>query len=217
VTLAELEKTPGIIAWSERTIAAQKAKKGQSGNEKPQIMSVNAEGVSPLEQMESAMVSINADVAGEVLSRLRTEHWEFMERAVLKVLLRLGFGQDEDDLFHVGGSHDGGIDGIINQDKLGLDQIYVQSKRYKEGTGISRDTIASFIGTMDTKGVTKGVFITASHFTPEAYRAASENRSKQVILINGEELAQMMVQYQIGVTAIKTFTAYKIDENFFED
>jgi len=217
VTLAQLEKTPGLIAWSERTIAAQKAKKGQSSDVKPQIVSGNAEGVSPLEQMESALASLNADVASEVLSRLRTEHWEFMERAVLKVLLRLGFGQDEEDLFHVGGSHDGGIDGIINQDKLGLDQIYVQSKRYKEGAGISRDTIASFIGAMDIKGVNKGVFITASHFTPEARKAVLESRNKQVVLIDGEELAQIMVQNQIGVAAIKSFTVYKIDENFFED
>ena len=217
VTLEDLEATPGLQAWYARSKAAKQAKRGRPESVGDASTSLLSSAGSPLELMEDAMISVNADVAGDLLARLRTEHWSFMERAVLKVLLRLGYGKDEDDLFHVGGPYDGGIDGIINQDKLGLDQIYVQAKRYKEGSGISGDMINAFMGAMDRKGVTKGVFITASHFRPEARKAVVENNNKQIVLIDGEELANLMVEHQIGAAEVKTFTVYKVDENFFDN
>jgi restriction system protein len=217
VNLSALEKTTGLQAWYARTAAAQQAKKGHTTTPTVPHHAVSSEGASPLEQMETAMISLKADVAAELLSRLRTEHWSFMERAVLKILLKLGYGRDEEDLFHVGGPYDGGIDGIINQDKLGLDRIYVQSKRYKEGSGISGATINEFMGAMDRKGVSKGVFLTASHFTPEAKKAVAENNNKQIVLIDGDELTDLMVQYKIGATEVRTFSVFQIDENFFED
>ena len=216
VTLDILEQTDGLIAWDERSKAKQKNK--HSADEKVGITThgIDESGVSPTEQLENAIQTMRAEVASDVLARLRTEHWSFMEHAVLKVLLKMGYGADEDDLNHVGGPNDEGIDGIINQDKLGLEKIYVQSKRYKQGSAISGDTINAFMGAMGRKGVTKGVFITASHFTDGARKAAEENKHQQVILIDGEELAEIMVDYQIGVTEVQTFSIYKLDENFFE-
>jgi restriction system protein len=214
VTLARIQETPGFQEWKSKS--AKQSKKGEATGDNKSTNHIVLDDVSPLEQVESAMEKLRADIADEVLSRMRTEHWEFMERAVLKVLLRLGYGTDEDDLFHVGGPYDGGIDGIINQDKLGLDQIYVQSKRYKAGSGISGNDINAFMGAMDIKGVTKGVFITDSHFTPQALKAAEQNTHKQVVLIDGEELANLMVQHKIGVSELKNYSVYKVDENFFE-
>lgn len=217
VTLKTLEETPGLQAWYARTAAAQQAKKGQQSMAIFPHPAVSSEGSSPLEQMEGAMLSLRADVADELLIRLRAEHWSFMERAVLKILLKLGYGRDEDDLFHVSGPNDEGIDGIINQDKLGLDQVYVQTKRYKEGSKIGGAAINEFMGAMDRKGISKGVFLTASEFTPEAKKAVAENKNKQIVLIDGEELSNLMVDYRIGATEVKTFAVFQIDENFFEE
>jgi restriction system protein len=216
ITLDVLQQTEGIIAWSKRSKEKQLKKKG--GNEGQDISYPAESGdATPSEQVENAVQKMRDDVANNVLDRLRTAHFSFMEHAVLKVLLKMGYGGDEDDLSHVGGPNDEGIDGIINQDKLGLEKIYVQSKRYKQGSAISGDTINAFMGAMGRKGVTKGVFITASHFTDGARKAAEENKHQQVILIDGEELAEIMVDYQIGVTEVQTYTIYKLDENFFED
>ena len=206
-----------MIAWGERSKAKQKNRPSSSENNGAKSDVIDDSGASPSEQLETAMQALRAEVESEILNRLRTEHWSFMERAVLKVLLKLGYGADDDDLSHVGGPNDEGIDGIINQDKLGLDQIFVQSKRYKEGSQISGDTINAFMGAMGRKGVTKGVFITASHFSEGAKKAAEENRHQQVVLIDGQELAKIMVDYLIGVTEVQTFSIYKLDENFFED
>ena len=217
VTLEVLMQTEGLIAWGERSKAKQKNRPSSSENNGAKSDVIDDSGASPSEQLETAMQALRAEVESEILNRLRTEHWSFMERAVLKVLLKLGYGADDDDLSHVGGPNDEGIDGIINQDKLGLDQIFVQSKRYKEGSQISGDTINAFMGAMGRKGVTKGVFITASHFSEGAKKAAEENRHQQVVLIDGQELAKIMVDYLIGVTEVQTFSIYKLDENFFED
>lgn len=216
ITLDVLQQTDGLIAWAKRSKEKQLKKRGSAGGETiPDL--VESDDATPSEQVEIAVQKMRAEVASNVLDRLRTEHWSFMERAVLKVLLKMGYGGDEDDLSHVGGPNDEGIDGIINQDKLGLEKIYVQSKRYKQGSAINGDTINAFMGAMGRKGVTKGVFITASHFTDGARKAAEENKHQQVILIDGEELAEIMVDYQIGVTEVQTYTIYKLDENFFED
>ena len=217
VTLEVFEATEGIIAWAERSREKQQNRKCQNVGTESLPNIAESDGASPTEQLENAVQAMREEVESEILSRIRTEHWSFMERAVLKVLLKLGYGADEDDLSHVGGPNDEGIDGIINQDKLGLDQIYVQSKRYKEGSGISGDTINAFMGAMGRKGVTKGVFITASHFKESALKAAEENKHQQVILIDGAELAKIMVEYQIGATVVNTYSVFKIDENFFDD
>ena len=217
VTLDVLLKTDGLIAWGQRSKAKQEAKKNGDVVTSSVLVSTDVDEESPSEQLEIAAQTLREEVESEILNRLRTEHWSFMERAVLKVLHKLGYGSDENDLLHVGGPNDEGIDGIINQDKLGLDQIFVQSKRYKAGSDITGDTINAFMGAMGRKGVTKGVFITASHFKESAKKAAEENKHQQVILIDGEELARIMVDYKIGVTEVQTYSIYKLDENFFED
>ena len=167
--------------------------------------------------MQDAADALRDEVANQLLERLRGNHWEFMEHAVLKVLYAMGYGSSADELFHVGGPYDGGIDGIIWEDKLGLSRIYVQSKRYQQGASISGGVVSQFIGRMDGSGITKGVFITASHFTPEALKLVEANNNKQVALIDGATLAGIMVDYGVGVTVEAEFRSFKLDENFFDE
>jgi restriction system protein len=216
VTLKDLEETEGLQAWYQRSSELRAAKKQQQGADAGLGTLADSDG-SPLEKMQDAANALRVEVANQLLERLRTEHWTFMERAVLKILYAMGYGASPDVVFHVGGPYDGGIDGIIWEDKLGLDRIYVQSKRYKEGSAISGGALGEFIGRMDTNGITKGVFITASHFTPEAKKVAEQNTAKQVALIDGATLADLMVEHGIGVTVEAEFRSFKLDENFFDE
>jgi restriction system protein len=218
VTLGDLEKTEGIQNWYQRTIELKESRSKSVGT--PNSASTQESGIdygSPIERMQDASDALRAEIANQLLEKLRSMHWEFMEHAVLKVLFAMGYGSSQDELFHVGGPYDGGIDGIIWEDKLGLSRIYVQSKRYQEGSSISGAMVRQFIGRMDETGITKGVFITASHFTPEALKAVETNTSKQVALIDGAALAGIMVDHGVGVTVEAEFQAFKVDENFFDD
>ena len=215
VSLAILEETKGLQAWYQRSIELNAAKKLKQGSSADLQLIEDSDG-SPIERMQDAANALQLEIANQLLERLRSEHWEFMEHAVLKILYAMGYGESPDGLFHVGGPYDGGIDGIIWEDKLGLSQIYVQSKRYKEGSSISGAAVGEFIGRMDTNGITKGVFITASHFTNEAKKAQQQNNAKQIALIDGATLAGLMVEHAVGVTVERGFYSYKLDENFFD-
>ena len=129
----------------------------------------------------------------------------------------MGYGQGLDEMAKaVGGSGDGGIDGVINQDPLGLERVFVQAKRYKEGNGVSSPDIRNFVGALNINRANKGVFVTASHFTPDAYRAA-EGSTVQVVLIDGARLAELMVRYKVGVLVRDIIELKEIDEGFFDE
>lgn len=156
----------------------------------------------------------------EHLSILRQQLFEkimnnspsFFEQLVVDLLLKMGYGYDQNSGIVVGKSHDGGIDGIINEDKLGLDLIYIQAKRYKENNSVSRKEVQAFIGAMEN--VQKGVFITTSKFTKGAITFA-DRQQKSIKLIDGELLVKLIVKYEVGINAIQTLTLYKIDSNYF--
>ena len=114
----------------------------------------------------------------------------------------------------VGGSGDGGIDGIINEDRLGLDMIYVQAKRWKGNVG--EPPVRDFVGALDGEGVQKGVFITTSHFSPTAKNFA-ERSSKRIILIDGKQLAQLMIDHNVGVSIEKTYEIKRVDSDYFAE
>jgi restriction system protein len=109
-----------------------------------------------------------------------------------------------------------GVDGVINQDKLGLDQIYVQAKRYKEDSPISGNVVQAFVGAVHGKGASRGIFITTSRFTADARKFAAGLSQPRIILVDGNQLADLMLEHEIRVTVDKTYKVYKIDENFFE-
>lgn len=139
---------------------------------------------------------------------------QFFEQLVVDLLLAMGYGYDKASGIVVGGVHDGGIDGIIYEDKLGLDRIYLQAKRYNNENHIGRKELQAFVGAMQS--VQKGVFITTSFFTKEATIYAQNQQQKSLKLIDGDMLADLMIKHEVGVIpAAKPFVVYKLDGSYF--
>lgn len=139
---------------------------------------------------------------------------QFFEQLIVDLLLAMGYGYDRTSGIVVGGSHDGGIDGIVFEDKLGLDQIYLQAKRYKSENRIGRKELQAFVGAMQS--VQKGVFITTSSFTKEAINYADKQQQKSLKLVDGDMLADLMIKHEVGITrAAKPFVIYKLDNSYF--
>jgi restriction system protein len=171
--------------------------------------------LDPIEQIEDGISRIEEEVGADLLVRLRESHPDFFEQAVVNLLLAMGYGGAEQRGKRIGGPNDEGIDGVIDQDALGLDRIYVQAKRYKDGNNISRETIQAFVGALHGFGATRGVFLTTSKFTAGASVYAN-SVSSRVILIDGQRLVALMIKYRVGVQIRQTYTAVEIDDDFFE-
>lgn len=139
---------------------------------------------------------------------------EFFEHLIVDLLLKMGYGYDKNSGIVVGGSHDNGIDGIINEDKLGLSLIYLQAKRYTSSNTVGRPEIQSFVGAM--QNIQKGVFITTSSFTREAIEYAEHQQQKSLKLIDGQMLTELMVKYEVGIVSQQSLKIYKVDNSYFE-
>jgi len=138
----------------------------------------------------------------------------FFEQLVVDLLIAMGYGYDKTSGIVVGGSHDGGIDGIIYEDKLGLDQIYLQAKKYKMGNNVIQKDLQAFVGAM--QNVHKGVFITTSSFTKDAVSYAKSQQQKSLKLIDGAMLADLMVKHEVGIVrTAKPLILYKLDQTYF--
>ncbi|AOW95250.1 restriction endonuclease [Rhodococcus sp. WMMA185] len=173
------------------------------------------EEADPLEQIETGVKRLHSEVAADLLERLREQHPDFLEQSVLDVLVAMGYGGTEGKAARIAGSGDGGVDGVIDQDPLGLDRIYVQAKRYAQDNAVGRPEIQAFVGALHGVGAARGVFITTSRFTAEA-RAYSDTIGTRVILIDGERLAALMIKYGVAVQVRQTFTLVEVDEDYFE-
>ena len=169
--------------------------------------------LDPTEQVEQGVARIHEEVASELLSRLIEQDPAFFEAAVVKLLLAMGYGG-------VGGrgvttdlTHDGGIDGVIDQDVLGLSKVYVQAKRYSPNNAVQRPEVQGFVGALSGKA-DGGVFITTSRFSPGAVEWV-RTVSARIILIDGQRLTQLMIEYGVGVQVERTYRVVEIDEDFF--
>lgn len=171
---------------------------------------------TPLEILEENYQIIKNELASELLEKIRTKSWQFFEDLVVDLMVKMGYGGSR---YKVGESikrtRDEGIDGIINQDKLGLDVIYLQAKMWKDESSIGRPEIQKFVGALQGKRAKKGVFITTSSFTKDAIEYANTIESK-VILIDGDTLTNLMIEHNVGVTPIETYQIKKIDLDYFE-
>ncbi|WLQ05675.1 restriction endonuclease [Arthrobacter oryzae] len=190
----------------------------QSDARKPTLSIVDetlVEDIDPIEQIESGINRIHSDVGDALLTRLRESHPDFFEQAVVDLLLKMGYGGAEQRGKRIGGSNDGGVDGVIDQDALGLDRIYVQAKRYADGNTVGREAIQAFVGALHGVGASRGVFITTSAFTSGArdYVKAVPSR---VILIDGVRLVGLMIKYRVGVQVKQSYDIVELDEDFFE-
>lgn len=167
------------------------------------------------QQAITAVQELENLLAVDLLERLRTQTPEFFEKAVIRTLLAMGYGGKENLFEHVGKSHDGGIDGVIKQDPLGIQNIYIQAKRYHDGNTIGSKEIQSFVGALQGRGVERGVFITTSSFTKSAKEYAEKLLGK-VVLIDGQDLVTLMIRYKVGIQTKQLLEICEIDEDFFE-
>lgn len=173
------------------------------------------QGGTPEEALESAHAKTQENLAADLLQRLMACSPQFFERLVVEVIVKMGYGGSRHDAGKaIGKSGDGGIDGIIKEDKLGLDAIYIQAKRWANTVG--RPEIQKFVGALTGQRAKKGLFITTSDFTADAKTYALQIDTK-IVLIDGEMLAQLMIDYNVGVSTIATYELKKIDTDYFTE
>jgi restriction system protein len=172
---------------------------------------------TPDEILRTAHRQMEAALAAEILQRIRAGTPAFFERLIVLLLIAMGYGGSvtEVDQALVGGTGDNGVDGIIDQDPLGLDRIYVQAKRYAEGNTVGSGAIRDFFGSLDRFKASKGLFVATSTFSPSA-RETAEHLSKRIVLIDGDKLAHLMIQHNVGCRIEETFYSKTVDEEFFE-
>ncbi|WP_217634101.1 restriction endonuclease [Raineyella antarctica] len=169
--------------------------------------------MTPTEQVQGGVARIHDEVASELLTRLQGKDPGFFEDAVVQLLLAMGYGGTTGSGSVTQLSNDGGIDGVIDQDVLGLSRVYVQAKRYAEGNVVQRPDVQAFVGALSGKA-DRGVFITTSRFTDGA-RGYAERVPTRIILIDGKRLADLMIRYGVGVQVRETYNIVEIDEDFF--
>jgi len=186
-------------------------------NEKKAYAEPATEELTPTEQLEAAMKKINDDLAADILQKAREMSPAKFEQLVLDLLLAMGYGGSNKDLATVTPiSHDNGVDGIIPEDALGLDKIYIQAKRYKEGIPVHKPEIQQFIGALNEQKASKGVFVTTSIFTQGARESVNKATSK-IVLIDGIALAKYMIEFNVGVSTRKSYEVKRIDTDYFEE
>lgn len=170
---------------------------------------------TPEDALASAYRSLRKNLEDEILSSVKDSSPSFFERLVVDLLVKMGYGGNRQDAGRaLGKSGDGGIDGIINEDRLGLDVIYIQAKRW-DGT-VGRPEIQKFAGALQGQRTKKGVFITTSNFSKEALEYVSMIESK-IILIGGERLASLMAEHNVGVSVVGQYEVKKIDSDYFDE
>ena len=191
---------------------------GESEEEEPvAIIDGGVTALTPDEVMRNANRQLEAALADELLQRIRASTPAFFESLVVRLLVAMGYGGSVTDLDKalVGGAGDGGVDGVIDQDPLGLDRIYVQAKRYTEGNTVSAGAIRDFFGSLDRFKASKGLFVTTSKFSPSA-RETAELLSKRIVLIDGAQMTRLMIRHDVGCRVEETLHIKKVDEEFFD-
>lgn len=181
-----------------------------------QNLSVTNESQTPEEAMRAAHHHIEVVLAQELLDRIRQATPEFFERLVISLLLAMGFGGSAANAGRaLGRNGDDGVEGVIDQDALGLDRVYIQAKRYAAGNSIGAGAISDFFGSLDRYKAAKGLFVTTSAFSSSAKETA-EFLSKRIVLIDGDQLARLIIRYNVPCRIEDTLYIKKIDEEFFE-
>jgi restriction system protein len=203
-----LKQFPDFLAFREAPSATK--------NSTEQSAEESESSLTPDEQMRRAREIIDADLAQDMLGRIGGAPPEFFEKLVVKLITAMGYGGSIDDAGRaLGRSGDGGVDGVIDEDALGLDRIYVQAKRYKDGNPVGAGAIRDFFGALDQFKAGKGLFVTTSTFSPAAVTTAA-GLSKRIVLIDGKQLARLMIKYEVGCRIEEQLSIKKIDEEFFD-
>lgn len=191
----------------------QRDKKDEEEIAQPQV--VNNAGQTPEELLEMAYQKLHSELSKELLEIVKSCSPDFFERLVIDLLITMGYGGSRKEAGQaMGKSGDGGIDGIIKEDKLGLDVIYLQAKRWENAVPVKE--IRDFTGALASKKAKKGIFITTSHFPKSVYEFVTQVEYK-IILIDGERLADLMIENSIGLSTVNTYHIKTIDSDYFEE
>lgn len=189
--------------------------KSGSKNEKPKKPETSTDDLTPLEHIEFGYQKVREELELELIEKVKSGSPGFFERVVVELLVAMGYGGTRKDAGQtLGKSGDGGIDGVIKEDRLGLDVIYLQAKRW-EGT-VGRPEIQKFAGALQGQRAKKGIFLTTSGFSAEATQYASFIDSR-IVLIDGETLAGLMIDAGIGVSKVATYDVKRLDSDYFEE
>jgi restriction system protein len=202
IDVALLERYPEFTAWR-----AQQKTEQQVGQAPPRE--------SPDEVIASSYELLNSELAREIIERVHSFSPGFFERLIVDLLVRMGYGGGRLEMGRaLGRVGDGGVDGVIKEDELGLDVVYVQAKRLDPDKGVPVREVRDFVGGLEGHRATKGVFVTTSYFPSTAYDFITRV-SKRVVLIDGPELAKLMIRHRVGVRVKDTYEVKKIDEDYF--
>ena len=203
-----LSAQQGYKQWKAEQLAET------AGAKRPELLDAGDGG--EVEDLDVIQREVQSALAAEILERVASCSPAYFERLVVQLLIKMGYGGSREEAGRaVGRSGDGGIDGVINEDRLGLDAIYLQAKRWSNVVG--RPDIQQFVGALAGQRASKGVFITTSRFTQEAREYASTNTQYKVVLIDGERLADLMIEHDLGVSVAATYRLKRIDSDFFAE
>jgi restriction system protein len=176
-----------------------------------------SEVATPEEQIEAAYQTLEVTLRADLLERIAKNSPAFFEQVIVELLVAMGYGgSHKNAAAQLGRSGDGGVDGVINEDRLGLDRVYVQAKRYAAGNVVGRPDVQAFVGSLVGLGASKGVFVTTSTFSTQA-RDFVKHLSQRVVLLDGASLADLMIEHGIGVRTSRTIEFKRLDEDFFEE
>ena len=210
IDVAYLKTIPRFKKWYAENSGSKKVKSGEN------ILEEKVIDQTPDEQILEAYKKINEELVFNILEKLKSPAVTAakFEKIVVDLLVAMGYGGPDKDGKAIGKSSDGGVDGVIKEDKLGLDMIYVQAKKWNDAVTIS--SVRDFAGALLSKKAKKGVFITTSTFPKSAYQF-TESIEPKIILIDGEQLANYMIAYQVGVSVKQTLKVKRLDTDYFEE
>jgi len=205
-----LKQYPEFLEFQQLK-GTRSAEKVKEARETPDTLTA-----TPSEALEAAYENLRDELVDELLGRLKKSSPSFFERVVVELLVKMGYGGSRADAGKaIGKTGDGGIDGIIKEDKLGLDVVYIQAKRW-ENNPVGRPEVMQFAGALQGQKANKGIFITTSRFTDDARSYVSQIGSK-IVLIDGEQLTNLMIEHDVGVSTLSMYPVKKIDTDYFDE
>ncbi len=208
-----LDQFPPFRAFISKSAPA--LPQGSPAAEKAAVALASA---TPEEQIAAATALISGSLGDALLARLLESSPTFFERTIIDLLLAMGYGGSAADASqHLGGTNDGGVDGLIREDQLGLDRIYLQAKRYQPGSTVSSEAVRAFVGALVGKGAQKGVFITTSSFSKDAMLAAQHSGALRIVLVDGGTLTDLMIRFNVGVRVKRTIELKDVDTDYFSE
>jgi restriction system protein len=201
----------------EAFYAGSRAETGEPTEASARAPTIESSATTPEEQIETAFLAVQSALRNDLLQRILQNSAGFFEQVIIALLVAMGYGGSHKNAAQqLGRAGDGGVDGMINEDRLGLDRVYVQAKRYGSESTVGRPEVQAFVGSLVGLGATRGVFVTTSSFSRQATDFV-RHLTQRVILIDGEQLTGLMIEHNVGVRTNRAFELKRLDEDFFTE